>query len=332
MAWRRIISKVPAAGMVVFALVASMACGAASVIDIRSDGTTPAGIEVVDGTGTEPDITAPPKSDAKRTVPRFQETALGDGWSAMLIDALRATDKELQNQFQTAPDLPAGKQYLVALVQVRYIGSETVKSTDTVEALALDSSSKSAGEACAIPLAEFVSPVNVPAGQAAVLYKCFVVDSTVSTDVVLGMVNTKGAPTVARFRLDESAIGSVFTPFDGTSPFAIDDYLVTMSGATVIEKPAPGATAVPVKVTVSIADAKVGAVGQLRFGLISPGRGAAAITNCEGGEAATPGTATSSAAGNIAICVLDRAGSGNLVGWVQAPTTGTIAFFAVSAE
>jgi hypothetical protein len=308
------------------------ACGAASVVDIRSNGSTPPGIEVVDGTGTEPDISVPAKTDAQRTVPPLQETAIGDGWNVMLIDSLRATDKEFQKQFPSAPDLGADKQYLVALVQLRYVGSEPIKPTDSVGAFILDSFSKSLGEPCAVPLAEFVSTIDVPAGQAAAQYRCFVVDRTIGTDVVLGVVNTKGTPTVARFRLDEPATGSVFTPFDAATPFAVDDYLITVNSAKKIAEPAPGTVAVLIKLMFTVADTKPGAVGQLRFGLMSPGRGAVATTDCERHSTATPGTATSSAAGELAICVTDRTGTGTLTGWVQAPKTGTIVFFDVSAQ
>jgi hypothetical protein len=327
MAWRRIISKVRAAGLAAFTLVALTACGAASVVDIRSDGTAPPDIEVVDGTGSEPNITVPMKTDAQRSVPARQEAALGDGWSALLIDSTRASDKELQERFPSAPDLTADKQYLVAVVQVRYVGSETTKSTATVGAFVLDSFSKPIGAPCQIPLAEFVGAIDVPAGQAAVLYKCFIVDRSIGTDVVLGMFD-KGTSTLARFGLDEPAGGSNYTPFDAASPFAIDDYRIIVTSATAA-KAVPGATPALLQVTFEIIDAKPGAVGQLRFGLMSPGRGALATTNCAGSEADTPGTSKSSAAGTITICVLDRSGTGTLTGWVQATQTGKIVFFDV---
>jgi hypothetical protein len=306
------------------------ACGAASVVDIRSDGSTPPGIEVVDGTGTEPNITVPAKTDAQRTVPAIQETAIGDGWSATLFTASGATDKELQEQLPTAPDLPADKQYFLALVQLRYVGPSPIRPTDSVGALVVDSSSKTISTSCGI--AEFSAVLDVPAGQSTLLYKCFVVDRELGTDAVLGVFNLEGARTVARFRLDEPASGSAFTPFDGESPFAIDDYQVTATSANVIEKSAPGSTALPIKVTFVITDAKPGAVGQLRFGLLSTGRGALPTTNCAGLQADTPGTTKTSAAGTIVMCAIDRSGTGKLMGWAQAPTTGTIVFFTVLAE
>jgi hypothetical protein len=332
MAWRRITSKVPTAGIAALTVVMLAACGGANVVNFRSDGTTPPGIEVVDGTGTEPDITVPTKSDAQRTVPAIQETAIGDGWSATLIDTLRANDKDLQKQFPTAPDLPADKQYLVALVQLRYVGTNPLNQTDSVGAVVLDSFSKIVSTPCEIPLAEFVSNIDVPGGQATVVYKCSVVDRALGTDAVLAVFNQQGARTVARFRLDEPASGSAFTPFDGETPFAIDDYQVTLTGANVTAPPAPGSTALPIKVTFAIADAKPGAVGQLRFGLLSVGRGALATTNCAGLQADTPGTTKTSAAGTIVMCAIDRSGTGKLIGWAQAPKTGTIVFFTVSAE
>jgi hypothetical protein len=306
------------------------ACGAANVVDIRSEGPTPDSVDVVGGDRL-PDITVPPTESPTRTAEIFQDASLGSGWGATLVSIERLTDAELQGQFPNVPALAPDKQYLLALLQQRYSGTQMVGSTNEVVVGVVDQALQPLFEPCNIPLAELVSPVEVPTGSSAVLFRCFVVARDLSADAVLAMRVVDGTEPAVRFSLNDATDGSRATPRPMGLPFAVGPYEMNVITAARTSDTSLGEPML-VRIIVTIEDREPGATGSVQIGVLSPQRGALAATNCNSGAVERPGSTTASAAGDIEMCVTDRTGTGRLVGWVHSAQSGEITFFAIDAS
>jgi hypothetical protein len=309
------------------------ACGGAKVVSISSDGSTPDGVTEIAAGGRTPEFSVPERTIAADVVrPKRQETDLGDGWTGGLIDSATLSAAEFQKQFvAAAPVLPAGKQYFVAVIELRYSGSTPVVSTDAVLARPVDGSLKFLGPPCEFAVPDIFNVANVPAGTSTIRYTCAIVDSPLPTDAIFAMRSNGAAGTIARFSLAEPAAGTQATPAPGSVPFKIDSYSVVVKAVAVIGVRPPIGEALPIKATIEIAAPEAGAVGQLDFGMIGPRYGALAPSDCTGKPGATAGSATASAAGSVELCFVDRTGDGEVVGWVHSVKTGAIVYFSLSA-